>query len=143
MIFKIAVTSIVTVDYGDAPTSFGSPFHNINCGTIGIKRIDSESGPQPTNKARGDDLAGFDDEDGVASLPIVNTGGPQTVTITIDSIYNQTGREATIYAWINVSGDGRFQADEFQTTKVANGFVGSKTLTWANVTMSAPILIDF
>ena len=43
---------------------------------------------------------------------------------------------ANLYGWIDFNSDGQFSASEFATTTLANGFTGSKTLTWSNVTVS-------
>ncbi len=136
IIFLIEVTSIVEVDFGDCPLSFGTPSHGINCNLLGMRRIDSEPAHQPHNRARGDDLNKTDDEDAVGTIPGLLNGGPQTITVTIDSIFNQTGKKAYIYAWINLNGNTRFNAPEFVLDSVPTGFVGSRTLTWSNVTVT-------
>ncbi|MBK7939869.1 MAG: hypothetical protein IPJ82_23540 [Lewinellaceae bacterium] len=89
--------------------------------------------------ANGDDLAGLDDEDGVSVFPALTTGGPQTFSITVNGLLNTTGSTATLYAWIDLDSDGEFEVGEFQSTTVANGFAGSKVLTWTGVTLSGSL----
>ncbi|MBK9107817.1 MAG: hypothetical protein IPM92_05395 [Saprospiraceae bacterium] len=137
VIFEIELASVVVSDFGDAPISLGRPLHTLDCENLYIgELLDDESGPQNTNDARGDNDLNLDDEDGVANPPAFSGGGPQTITVTIDSIRNSTGETATLYAWINLDGSSRFDAAEIQTATIMDGHSGPVTLTWTNVTVS-------
>ncbi|MFZ1423323.1 MAG: hypothetical protein WAS55_05835, partial [Saprospiraceae bacterium] len=138
IIFQLELPSIVQTDYGDIPLQWGKPSHTIDCENLYIGNLDGELDIQPNLQANGDDLAGIDDEDGVLTLGSLAAGGPQDISITIDNIHNSTGQTANLYGWINLEGTVRFQANEFVSTTVADGFTGSKTLTWTGVTISGP-----
>ncbi len=128
-------------DYGDAPTSYGTPVHNIPesqnllLGTI----VDSESETPITPGT----TAGIDgtDEDGVATIDIIpNTNVfPQvipTYSITT-SFINNTGQTANYAAWIDWNNNGIFDAGEAQTaTTPSSTTSGNVTFTWTNVTLS-------
>lgn len=137
IILTINFNTITESDFGDAPVSYGSPSHILDCQDLRIGNLlDPEAAAQPTTQANGDDITGLDDEDGLAVLPVLTNGGPQTVSITVSNIINFTGFSATLYGWIDFNSDGQFSASEFASTSVANGFSGSKTLTWSNITVS-------
>jgi len=141
VIFKIDVSSLGVNDYGDAPATFGAPAHSLSCSPAAIQLrlgalVDPEGGPFSTATATGDDADTSDDEDSVASLPTVNVGGPQNISVTVNIGLNSTGSTANLYAWIDLNSDGQFSSNEFQSTTVANGFTGNKTLTWTGVTIS-------
>jgi hypothetical protein len=136
VLFSIDVSNIFIEDFSDAPASYGAPKHLIDCDRLRIGLlVDSEVGAVPSVFARTDDTTGVDDEDGIVVPPSFSFGGPQTITVNVDNITNTTGKVATLLAWIDLSGDGMFQAAEFVSTTVANGFMGTKTLTWSNVSV--------
>ena len=144
IIFSIEFSSLIESDYSDAPSSYGTPFHNVDCSNIRIgTNLDTETGAFPAtagNDAVGDDNnQSPDDEDGISSLPVLSVGGPQNITITVNNIINSTGSTATLYAWIDLNSDGMFSASEMVSTTVANNFSGSKMLTWTTVTVSGSL----
>ncbi len=136
IIFSIQFSSILETDYSDAPVSYGTPSHILDCTHLRINSLDAESASIPTTNADGDDLNVTDDEDGISTFPVYTWGGPQTISVTVNSIINSTGATATLYGWIDFNNDGKFTASEFTSTTVANGFAGSKTLTWSGVTIT-------
>ena len=136
VLFSIQFTSLFETDYSDAPSSYGTPSHILDCAHIRINTLDPETAPVPGVNANGDDNAGIDDEDGISTFPIYQSGGPQNISITVNSVMNSTGNSATLYGWIDFNNDGNFDNNEIATTAVANGFNGSKTLTWSSVTVS-------
>ena len=71
--------------------------------------IDIENNGAPTAGANGDDLAGSDDEDGVAApiTRIVGQAGGVVVSAT-----NNTTSAATLAGWIDVNGNGTFETAE-------------------------------
>jgi hypothetical protein len=135
VLFSIQFSSLVETDYSDAPSTYGAPSHTLDCIKLGIGSIDAETAANPGADANGDDNAGLDDEDGISTFPIFKPGGPQNISLTVNGIYNSTGLTAKLYAWIDLNGDGNFDSPEFVSVSVANGFSGSKTLTWSNVTI--------
>lgn len=134
VLFSIGVSNIFIEDFSDAPATYGAPKHLIDCDRLRIGLlVDSEVGAVPSTFARTDDTTGLDDEDGIVVPPSFAFGGPQTISVNVINITNTTGKVATLYAWIDFSGDGMFQATEFTSVSVANGFTGTKTLTWSNI----------
>ena len=139
ILFRLDVSSLAVVDYSDAPASYGGPLHATLCSSPPLRigaTIDPEPGPFPTAGANGDDLNNTDDEDGVATLPVLTFGGPQNISVTVTSFANATGSTANLYAWIDLNGDGQFQAGEIQTASVPNGFAGPLTLNWTGVSVT-------
>ncbi len=138
LILGIKFTSLLGSDYGDAPASYGSPAHVLDCPNLYLGAfVDDEASHQSSANANGDDNLVLDDEDSVTTLPILVNGSGQTFSITVISLANTMGSTANLYAWVDLNGDGQFGASEFVSTTVANGFAGSKTLTWSGVTVSS------
>ena len=109
-------------DQGDAPASYGTTggeaaAHTLvdydeTAGTAGLSlgaRVDHEPAGQPGAGADGDDLTGVADEDGVAD-PIVVIGDVAT-TVPVD-VTNDTDVPATLVGWVDLDGNGTFDADE-------------------------------
>ncbi|MBK9271519.1 MAG: DUF11 domain-containing protein [Saprospiraceae bacterium] len=136
VLFSILFNSLLESDYSDAPSSYGAPSHTLDCANIRINSLDSEGAATPGANANGDDNAGIDDEDGISTFPIYQAGGPQNISVNVNSIINTTGLAATLYGWIDFNNDGVFNASELASTSVANGFSGTKTLNWTGVTVS-------
>ncbi|MFC5729543.1 MULTISPECIES: GEVED domain-containing protein [Nocardioides] len=118
-------------DYGDAPDSYGSdqagdgPRHGVADltadGTSSLMlgdSIDAESDATLAGTADGDDTTGVDDEDGVAAPIVMTAGEPTTVQI---AATNHTGAAATLVGWLDLDGDGAFEAAERVTVPVGAG----------------------
>jgi hypothetical protein len=128
-------------DYGDLPSPLYNgvlpAYHvfanqNLRMGAA----IDAEPVAQPNGTATGDDLGGIDDEDGV-TIPASIIAG-QSTTFTVNAT-NTSGAAATLYGFVDWSGDGDFlDANETATAAVANGFSGNAALTF-NVPIGAVI----
>ncbi|WP_229663182.1 GEVED domain-containing protein, partial [Microbacterium album] len=115
--------SPLPIDFGDAPDSYGTtlandgPRHSIpgydpvtNTAPLMLgSLIDSETDGQPTPGADGDDNNGINDEDGVADPIRVVRVEPTTVTV---SATNNTAEPATLAGWIDLDGNGTFDAAE-------------------------------
>lgn len=110
-------------DWGDAPDSYDTtndatpgPSHvivgNLFMGSI----VDEEGDGQPSTGADGDDTngAGGDDEDGV-TIPTIVAGTNLTVEVVV---FNNTGSNANLAGWIDVDGNGVFDAGEGATATV-------------------------
>jgi LPXTG-motif cell wall-anchored protein/uncharacterized repeat protein (TIGR01451 family) len=116
-------------DFGDAPASYGTtlagggPSHtligyNENVETADLMlgtAIDHEADGQPGAAATGDDTSGRDDEDGVSAPIQLGVGTGTTVTV---SATNDTTSPATLAGWIDLDGDGQFEAAERVTVAV-------------------------
>ncbi|MBK7880309.1 MAG: DUF11 domain-containing protein [Saprospiraceae bacterium] len=140
ILFSIQFTSLLKSDYGDAPSTYGTPSHILDCANLRIDGLlDDEMSTQNSTNADGDDANGSDDEDGVVSFPTLTTGGPQNISVQVVNVMNTTGKVANLYAWIDLDGDGNFSSSEIQSTTVANGFSGNKTLTWTGAMVSGSV----
>ncbi|WP_211206827.1 GEVED domain-containing protein, partial [Thiolinea disciformis] len=124
----------VESDYADAPASYGSPSHIINHAIyLGSVVPDSETGPQPTPSANGDDVANSADEDGLASAPsLVSTATSFNLPV---NVTNTTGQKAWLVGWIDLNGNGGFEPNEAATIAVSSG-ANQKTiaLNWSGLT---------
>ncbi len=138
ILFSIQFASLLVSDYGDAPASYGTPGHIMDCQHLRIGLlIDDESGNQPSTNADGDNLNKLNDEDGVFSIPGIYSGPSQTYSITVNNLLNTTGSPANLYGWIDFNGDGAFQSNEF-TSVIVPYNINNQTavLTWSGVTVS-------
>ncbi|MCX6187917.1 MAG: hypothetical protein NTU43_13170, partial [Bacteroidetes bacterium] len=138
VIIGIQFASLLVSDYSDAPVSYGSPAHVLDCSNLRMGTlIDEESTPLPTTLANGDDNNGTDDEDGITTMPVLNATGTNNYSVTVNNIVNTTGNTANIYGWIDFNGDGQFSIGEFASTTVATGTANvTATLNWTGITVS-------
>lgn len=108
----------LTVDFGDAPATYGAAAHGLNSNLrLGIE-WDAEAANQPSIDALGDDINGTsvpddekdggtsvtDDEDGVTQLRAFQPGA-NAVSVTAQ---NGTGSSAFLNAWFDFNHDGDF-----------------------------------
>ena len=120
-------------DYGDAPASYGDASHDYLPSQdfyLGTTSPDGESTTQYSADADGDDMdGGGDDEDAIASFPLLRTSDSGTYSLSVDFV--NTGADADIRGWIDFDGDGLFEAGE-----------ASSLLTVTSAT-SSPQNLDF
>jgi fimbrial isopeptide formation D2 family protein/uncharacterized repeat protein (TIGR01451 family) len=132
-------------DFGDAPDSYGTSLtsdgarHEISAyddagDTADLmlgSAIDSELDGAPGIDADGDDVddVDVDDEDGVSS-PIEFVAGVETSVDVV--VTNDTGDVATLAGWIDLDGNGAFDANERSQTLVTvpANTTGTFTLTF-------------
>lgn len=128
------------LDYGDVPVYFEQNFigativarHLRNQDLMIGSIADIESGPQSVaagadnNGTNGDGL----DEDGVdLPLPTLYSGAEYATQI---KVKNNLASAATLHAWIDLDGNGRFTANEYTSANVpANSGDYISKLTWA------------
>ncbi|MDQ4053273.1 MAG: GEVED domain-containing protein [Actinomycetota bacterium] len=114
-------------DFGDAPNSYGteiggeSPSHGQDDSLPALRlgdTVDNEDAGQPGTGADLDDLNGTDDEDGVAAAIVMTTGDTTSVDVVAT---NATAGPATLAGWLDVDGDGIFEAAERVTAQVPAG----------------------
>ncbi len=126
----------LTVDFGDAPASYGSASHGFVDGLILGQNWDSESGSQFSSLALGDDVNGatdasgniIDDEDGVLlTRPLVAGSLNNRIAVTAQ---NTTGGSAFLSGWIDFDQSGTFEATERVITN-APMVTGTNTVTFA------------
>lgn len=135
---------ILPMDFGDAPTSYGwdAGPRAVRHGLTDTLRLGNVSGQATIRDLRGmssvnadgDDLSGgTDDEDAIASLPTLNTNHT-SYSIPNITVFNNTGSNATLYAWIDFNRDGQFQQSERTTVTVpSSGSTQSITVTWSSL----------
>ena len=100
---RVGVLNGIGLDFGDAPLTYGSAFHNvpdIPAIYMGTNGPDAESTPTVAAGAQGDDSTDVDDEDGIA-LPLLTQGLIATFTVEV------TG-DGYLQAWLDFDGDGAF-----------------------------------
>ncbi len=118
----------VTVDYGDAPASYGVASSGfLNGLTLGTQ-WDAEAVSQFSNDALGDDSNGvIDDEDAIdtaGAIPRLRVGSNNPITITAT---NSTGQPAYLQAWVDFNANGIFDANEQVAVNVPVNGTGTFT----------------
>ncbi|MBI1311543.1 hypothetical protein GC176_09575 [bacterium] len=143
-------------DYGDAPDTGagtgsgnyetldanGGPSHTIVVGLHLGMAVDGDDGTLQNSSAMADDdfgLAG-DDEDGVVSMSDLQSTEGDMPSVTLEAT-NTTGREATLYGWIDYNGDGLFDnATERGDVTVPSGTSGQQfTVTFPMIPNGAAL----
>ena len=130
---SLTVTSVVDFDFGDAPASYGIAQHSEGAGFIGgvantgplLGTRDFETANQASANADGDDLAGSDDEGGVAFSPTTLIPLLET-TITVNA--TAAGK---LDAWIDFNRNSVFDPSE----KIASGLNVVAGVNTLNVTI--------
>ncbi|GAB5401791.1 MAG: Ig-like domain-containing protein [Aureliella sp.] len=128
----------LTVDFGDAPESYGAAAHGLVTGLrLGLE-WDPEAANQPSINALGDDQNGTvvsdgkdgttvtDDEDGVAQLRAFRPGA-NAVSVTAQ---NSTGTDAFLNAWFDFNHDGDFLDDGEHVIQGRLLDAGTETVTF-------------
>ena len=100
----------LTVDFGDAPASYGAASAGFDPGLRLGANWDAEASSLFSDNAQGDDTNGSDDEDGVAlARPLVRGSTGNRLVVTAN---NTTGAPAYVNAWIDYNKNGVFASDE-------------------------------
>ncbi len=138
--------TIGTLDYGDAPdmspgtgvgnyrttASDSGPTQTVLAALkLGALAPDADSGTLQDIGATADNLTGTNDEDAFATLPTLSTAA--TTYSLVVPLSNTSGAAATLYGWIDVNLDGKFDGNEAATVAVANGAT-TATLNWTGLT---------
>ncbi|ELI6447136.1 right-handed parallel beta-helix repeat-containing protein [Photobacterium damselae] len=105
-------------DFGDLPDSYltlptsGGPAHYyVSNLYMGANNIDDDDEAIPDAAALGDDNTGVDDETGLVEP--LSTVATNITSYSVDlAIYNYSGADATLVAWLDTNQDGTFSADE-------------------------------
>ena len=134
--YQIAISK--AFDFGDAPDAYGDVSHEIPASPsvyLGSVEPDNEADTQLGSNAgaaaEGDDNDGNDDEDAFANLPNVPATGSYSIDVPLSTAGN-----ATLHGWIDLNGDGKFEADEYRNDSVTSTDTEG-TLTW-NITAAVP-----
>ena len=119
-----------TLDYGDAPATYGTPSHiTITDIYLGMTAPDGEATAQPSVNADGDGV----DEDGI-TLPTLSRGQTATLTATV------TGAGGYLQGWIDFNGDGDFaDAGEKVAINIQDNLVGDIDNTLGVITFNVNV----
>ncbi len=98
------------LDYGDAPSSYGSSSHDVGRLRIG-DLIDGEGAPNYSANADGDDLDNMPDEDGVSLKSDLVPGQSAGLTIKLTTAPGSPDAHSTAWVavWLDFNQDGQFQ----------------------------------
>ena len=142
------VVEAMPLDWGDLPDELtdGSPYHTklsedgprhgIVTGLFIGDEVDEDLDGQSTPTADGDDLdQSPDDEDGVFPPATITAGSPATIDVTVT---NDSGNDATLYAFVDWDKDGTFSGPkETKTQGVSDGTIGATIPLTFNVPLGA------
>ncbi|SEQ23759.1 GEVED domain-containing protein [Thalassovita taeanensis] len=141
--YSLVIAAADLVDRGDAPVSYGDPRHVVVPDIyLGAREPDTETTIYGGTNADGDDNAGIDDEDGIASMPIFTAGSSSSVTVqTHETLSLQlelplpplglTGI-TNLQMWIDFNGDGTFDPSEQVAADYRDGGNGDTDGTFNN-----------
>lgn len=123
-------------DFGDAPASYDpvatSPaVHELDANLrLGAAESEEWVTRGQTTLANSDN-----NEDGLgAAPPLLNFSGVVTYSVPNISVYNNTGANATLVAWLDYNLDGVFQAGEGRTVTVPSSAAAQLvTVTWTGI----------
>lgn len=128
-----------SLDFGDAPASYGSAIHRVPAQTpattfLGTLPPDNEAGTLDTAaggvNGLGDDQTGVDDEDAVSSLNPLNTTGT-TYAFPVSCTAG-----AFVSAWVDFNGNSIFDSTERSNNAPQTCTGSSMTLAWTGLSGS-------
>ena len=126
-------------DFGDAPASYDpipneKATHEFNCNL----RLGPTYDREWDKTSSADATADGTDEDGISTVTILPRG---IVTFVQDvRVFNNTGSNATLVAWLDYDGDGVFEFIEGVTRTIpSNPAMQTVTLAWAGIPVSLPV----
>ena len=123
-------------DHGDAPVSFGDAAHQIKpnatlLGTLEDSEPMALNQPPHDRDAKGDDLNGLQDDDGV-ELPFDTTFSTGQSSLMIKVFVNNPKNEnVNVCGWIDFNGNGLFEDKE--KISIWGKLTGPNVLTWNNI----------
>ena len=126
-------------DYGDAPESYGIPYHILDYDNYLGALVDGETSNQPSPQADADDLNSLDDDDGILFPELIQRGETINISVTVKGV----GR---LNAWIDWNGDGDFEDVEERIATNVPRFDGTVDLAVnipSNAIISAPTFARF
>ncbi|MCJ7873961.1 GEVED domain-containing protein [Phaeobacter sp. J2-8] len=131
--YSLIIAAADLVDRGDAPASYGDPRHVVVPSIyLGSGLPDTETDPQNSVLADADDLAGFDDEDSIATFPVLEAGTTVPLTVqTHETLSLQlplgipvVSGITNLQVWIDWDQSGTFEPSEQVATDYRDGGVG-------------------
>jgi predicted secreted protein len=102
-------SSLIFTDYGDAPSSYGSPRHNIANGIFMGNEVDHDILSYSDVTATGDDTHGIDDEDGITLTDGSDINGSFFEVETTQNFKIKVSKNGYLNAWIDYNIDGDFE----------------------------------
>jgi len=121
--------SLVFTDYGDAPSSYGTPRHNIANEIYMGNEVDHDIQAYSSVNADGDDLNGIDDEDGVILADGSDLNGSFFAPNTLQELNITVSKTGYLNVWIDYNLDGDFN-------DVGEKIFSAKSLTAGGHTLS-------
>ncbi len=100
--------SLVFTDYGDAPSTYGSPKHNIANGIYLGDEVDHDLKSYNTVNADGDDLSGVNDDDGIRLLDNSSIQNTYFRPNTTQTLKVKLSKRAYLTLWLDIDIDGHF-----------------------------------
>ncbi|NEO73737.1 GEVED domain-containing protein, partial [Moorena sp. SIO3H5] len=140
----IATPAATTVDYGDAPDTYGTDATAGNSGSdpIGashdiVSGIHLGTAPDgETDAATPLDGSGDGTEDdGITLLPL--TAGSTGYVIEANNITATNTGTATLHAWIDFDKSGTFESSEYASVEITNGTPAASGLSWNNISVGS------
>ena len=122
-------SALVFNDYGDAPSTYGIPKHNIANGIFMGANIDHDITPTLGIDANGDDTTGIDDEDGVTFVDGTDINGSYFEVNGTQSLKITVSKKGYLNAWLDFGIDGTFNT-------VGDKIISSLSLTAGTHTIS-------
>ncbi len=126
-------------DFGDAPSSY-DPVANspaVHERSINL-RLGSSWDDEWVKTGNAAASADGGDEDGVSTVPMLDTG---TFNFAVDiTVYNNTGADAIVGAWLDYNGNGVFDASEGVTTTIGTS-ASDQTVTLVWWSINTPLVI--
>ena len=131
-------------DFGDAPASYDpvalSPALHEKDTTLFMGKIFATDWDQEFNKLTSTDATGDgdDDNDGLTFVSVFDPSTNQYLATA--QVYNRTGSNARVIAWLDYNGNGVFDASEALTpiTVPSSPVVQNVNLFWPSITSSLP-----
>ena len=127
-------------DFGDAPASYDpvalSPaMHELDANL----RLGAAESEEWVTRGQSTLANSDNSEDGLgAAPPLLNFAGTITYSVPNISVYNNTGANATVVAWLDYNLDGVFQAGEGRSVTVPSSASAQLvTLTWTGIYVPA------
>ncbi len=128
-------------DFGDAPSSYDpvalSPaVHQQACNNTTL-RIGSNWDREWSKNTSADATGDATDEDGISTVTVMNSDSVTYNHVQQVSVFNNTGANTTLGAWLDFNANGTFEASEGLIVTVAsNASLQNINLTWNNVTVA-------
>ncbi|MBU1668709.1 hypothetical protein KKC13_09830 [bacterium] len=106
------LAELVFNDYGDAPSSYGTPKHNIANGVFMGSEVDHDVHSYADITATGDDLNGIDDEDGVTLIDGSDLNGSYFALNTLQELKIKASKAGYLNVWLDYNINGVFDTGE-------------------------------